>query len=239
MILRNDATPLWGGVKGNAGRFNKLLEFLHCARPDDAGAGNHQRPLSRLQQRHRLLDQGRITAHPRDLMGPFGKRDFLFFNHPVEHIARQIDIDRTRLAAGGHAKGFIDDFRNATRVFDPLGHFGDRLEHADLIHLLERAHAVLGNGTRSTQSNDRNGVQIGIAHTGDQIRNARAGGGKAHSRLAQHPTIGMGRHGSPLLVAHIDRVKSNLNAFGGHIDHRSASDVENSIHALVFERFDN
>ena len=239
MVLGNNATPLWSGVKGDAGRFHELLEFLHRARPDDAGAANHQGSLGPFEQRHGLLDQGRITGHPRNLMGTLGKRDLFFFNHTVEHIARQIDIDRTRLAAGGYAKGFVDNFGDATRVLDPLGHFGDRFEHADLIHFLERAHTVLGHGARPTQSNNRHGIQIRIANTGNQIRDTGAGGGKAHPRLAQHPAIGVGRHGSPLLVTHIDRVKPNLNTFGGHIDHRPAGDIENGIYAFVFERLDD
>ena len=235
MILRDDPPALRRRVKRDVREIHELLELVHRARPEDAGPSEDDRTLRLLEHRDRLPDQIRIGGDARYRMRPIRKHHFAFFDPVVEHVARQIDIDRAGLPAGRHAKRLVDDLRDAPHIDHSLGVLGDRLEHPHLVHLLKRAHPGLRDRARPAQRNDRHRIDERIADAGDQVGDARARGREAHARLADHAAVGMRRHRRGLLVAHIDRAKT-LDTARGHIDHRTAGEIENGIDAFVLQR---
>ena len=174
VVFLNHPTALGGGEKRNAAGFDKLLEFGHGARPEQPGAGQDQRTLGASEQADGLADQVRVGGDTGNRVWPLDKRRFLFLNLAIQHVARQIEIHRSRLAAGRNAKCLVHKLWDTPGIFDPLGPLGDGFEHADLVHFLEGAHAVLRNRARPTQGNHRNRVQKGIPHPGDQVRHARS-----------------------------------------------------------------
>ena len=174
MVFFNHPPALGGGKKRNAAGFDKLSEFGHGARPEQPGAGQDQRTLGASEQADGLTDLIRIGGNAGNRVRPLDKRRFFFLDLAVQHITRQIEIHRSRLAAGRNAKRLVHQLWDTPGVFDPLGPLGDGFEHADLVHFLESAHAVLRNRARPTQGDNRNRIQKGVAHPGDQVRYARS-----------------------------------------------------------------
>src|SRR6516162_6593592 len=101
------------------------------------------------------------------------KRHFILVDLFVKDIAGQIDVDRSRLAAGRDAKGLVDDLGDPSSVDYPLGEFGDRPEHPDLVHLLKGAHTVLGDRAGAAEGDYWNGVEVGVADPRYQVGGAR------------------------------------------------------------------
>src|SRR5215469_8003653 len=164
-------------------------------------------------------------------MRPLGKQNLTIVYPSVENVARQIDVDRTRLSTGRDPEGLVDDLRNATRINYPLGPLGNRLEHPNLIHFLKRAHPRLRDRTGASKGDDRDRIEKCVAYSGNQIRRTRSGGREADSRLPADAAVSMCRHRRGLLVTHIDRSEA-LDTARGDVDHRSAGQVEDRLHPL-------
>ena len=169
MVLRNDAAALRSGVEGDAGKFDEFLKLVRRTGPEHSGAAKDQRALGLLEHRDGLLDEVAVGRDARHRMRPLRVHDFAFVDTAIKDVARQVDVDRARLSAGGDAKGLVDDLRDAPGIDDPFGPLGDGLEHPDLVHFLERAHSDLRQGARAAERDDRHRVEKGVADAGDEV----------------------------------------------------------------------
>src|SRR5712691_8243650 len=167
MILWNDTASLGGGVEGNAGEFDEGLECSRGIGPQNTAAGLDEGAFGLLQERYGFLDQLRIPRGSRLLRQIAWEVHLIEFYLGIQNIPRQIEIDRTLLALRGHTDGLTDQLWNTPGVSNALRPLGDGLEDGDLVHLLKRSPAVLGQWARTTQGNDWRGIEESIADAGE------------------------------------------------------------------------
>src|SRR5579863_2171220 len=235
MVLGDDAAALRGGVERDAGELDKFLEFVHRARPEHARPAQDQRALGLLEHRDGLLDEVGVARDARRCMRPARIHHFAVVDAAIEDVAREVNVNRSGLSAGGDAKGLVDDLGNTAGVDDAFGPLGDRLEHRHLIHFLERAHPDLRQGAGAAEGDHGHRVEEGVADAGDEVGGTRAGGREAYARFAAYAAVGVGGHGSRLLVAKIDCAKA-FDAAQGNVHHRPAGQVKYGFYSLVLER---
>ena len=233
VIVGHDAASLRGRVERQPGQLHQLLELSLGARPQDAAACDHQRPLGLVQQANRVVDQRRVGARSdagQALVGA-GVHDLVLFDLLVEQVARHVEVDGAGSATERMAHGCADELGHALGIGALLGPLGDRLERRHLVHLLESTLAALAQRRRTTDGQQRCAVGPGVGDAGHQVGGARAGGGHAHAERVLDPPEGVGHHRRGLLVAHVDAAQSFLHRgrLGGH--HRPAHDVEERVDA--------
>ena len=120
-------------------------------------------------------------------------------------VAGKLDVDRTRLAAGGDLDGAAHRPGDVLRQLDRRGPLGDRGEHGDVVGLLKRAFAVGLAGGAHAEHEHRRAARVRLQDAGHQVRDARSGTAEAGGDLIGHPRVGHRHEGAGGLEADPDR----------------------------------
>ncbi len=153
-----------------------------------------------------------------------------------QHVARQIEIDRARLARHRAAERLVQELREALGVMRARRPFGAGLHHRQLVHVLERAAAPGADRRAAAERDDRDAVGPGVRDPGDQVGHGRPRGGHAHARAQAQARVGVRHHRRGLLVAHVDAAQAALQRLRLDHEHRRAHDEEEHVDALALER---
>ena len=109
------------------------------------------------------------------------------------------------------------------------------MEQIHLLHLLQRAAALVEDGRRAAQQNHRRAGRVRVRHAGERVGHARARGDHRHAHAARDPRIGIRGVRGGLLVAGVDDLDALLHAArvdGRHVQPREREDVP---HALLLQ----
>ena len=155
----------------------------------------------------------------------------------TENVAGHVDVHRARLSRRRLTIRGGDELRNAPGVVDPRRPFRDRLEHRELVDLLERLHLEKDAGARAAHRDQRRRVDERVGDTRDKVGRARPRSAHAHAGLSHDAGVGVRHQARGLLVAGVDRPGAELDDGGLGLDHGTAHDVEERVHALRDERF--
>ncbi len=164
------------GVCGYFGRVEKLLKLLLRVRPLHARPRHHHRPLRVGEDFERRLDlvvlrrhQGRRSANRR-------KFDVFLIDVVHEDVHRDFEKRRARDAGDRVAHGQFDVFGNALRVVAGARPLGDGLHQRDVVHLLQRAPAQVGEGALAADDEDGRVRAPGVGHARHRVGYAGARG---------------------------------------------------------------
>src|SRR5690606_25190847 len=118
-----------------------------------------------------------------------------------------------------------------------VGPLRDRLHQADVVHLLERAAAQVGERTLAADHQDRRVGAPGVGHAGHAVGDARTGGDRRHADLAGVAARpGVGRVDGGLLVAHVHDPDAFVDAPVVERHDVAAGQGEHHLDARVLER---
>ncbi len=237
MIVGHDATTLRGRVERDPGLLDELPHLVPGLRPQNPAARADDRPLRLLDRVDQCVDRLRFGIGPRlqDRPAHIAPIDLVLFAFGVEHVAREIEIDRPRLAERRLLKSEIDLLRDAFEIVHPIGVFDLPFEAFDLVDLLEDLTAELADRARPADRDNRTAIDQRVGEAGAEIEGCRAARRHAHARPLRHPRIGLRHVGRALLVACIDQADAFLDAARFGIEHRPAHDEEQILDALRLE----
>ena len=234
MVVRDHATPLGGRVERDPGLLDERLHLVPGMRPQHAAARDDDR-LSRLVdrvdervQRLGLSIRARLDYRPAHI-API---DLRLVDRHVEHVAREIEIDRPGLAVQRLLEGEVDLLRQALQVVDAVGVFNAALERLDLFDLLKHLAADLADRARAAERHDRAAVDQRVGEAGAEVEGRRAARRHAHAWPLRHARIALRHVGRTLLVACVDEPDAFLDARRLSVEHRSAHDEEDVLDAL-------
>ena len=232
MVVRRAAARERRRVERNPARFDERLERLGGVRPPHAAAPEHDRTRRLSEERDRFLHRAFVAPRARERL-PRGRiDDARLVDLLAEDVTGQVQVDGADASGRRLAEGGREMFGDTARVVDPLRPLRDRLEHGELIDLLERLHAERHARARAADGDERRRVGEGVGHAGEEIRRAGARGAHAHARLPHHAAPGLGGQRGGLLVTRVDRANAELDAGGFGLQHRAAHDVEHRVDAL-------
>ena len=183
---RNDGLPesaasLRGRVERDAGGFDKLLQRGRCARPQDATAGDDDRPLCRAPfstTRSTTSALRRLAAYRVARRGAATAR----------WIRRHRRTGRLPASRGRPVPAFPTSrgerrgrhIRNARRLMNSLRPLRNRPHHGDLVDLLERAGSKCADGARASERHHGRAIDQRVGETQGQVDGA--GSGSAHAK---------------------------------------------------------
>ena len=153
----------------------------------------------------------------------------------VEHIARNLQIDRSRGAVESLARRHRDHVGDALRARHARREFRDRRHHIDVRQILKRSHLVLRerplaadveHGALRTECGRNPGHRVGAAWSGRRHHAAELAG------LARVAVGGVRRD---LLVPDVDDANALVDAAVVDVDDVTAAQGEDRVHAFVLE----
>ena len=124
-----------------------------------------------------------------------------------EHVVeREVEERRAGVRAQRLVPRLVDQPGDLGRRRGGRGELDERPHERHVVDLLQRALAPAHRGRAAAEHEHRRVVLLGGAERAHAVRHARAGGQRAHARLARHlrPALGGERRGR--LVAHVDEV---------------------------------
>ena len=192
---------------------DEAVHLLAGPGPLDAGAGHQHRLLRLLEQLDGAADLVAIGREPRRIGADARNLDLVVLHLRHEDVHRDLQVGRAGNPRHRVANRQLDVLGNPMGLIDGVGVLGDGPNHADVIHLLERAAAQVLERTLTAEDEDRRVGAPGIGDAGDAVGHARAGGDGRHAdrpRLAARPGI-RGVDGG-LLVAHVDDLDALVEA---------------------------
>ena len=190
---------------------SELGQRLVRARPADAGAGEHDRPLGVAEQPHRFLRQIGIAQRFRR-RSIVRRRLDIRRRHVELHVERDVEEGGPHAAAGGVPQRGGDEVPQPAGVVAGPGPLRDRGDQRDLVHLLQRAHLELEDRILPGQDQDGR-VRVGsIGDPGDGIGHSRSSSDGGHAGLKRDPCPSVGRVRCGLLVAKVDDADPLIDA---------------------------
>ncbi len=154
-------------------------------------------------------------------------------------VLRNVDDDGAGAAGAGEDEGLLEDAREVGGVEDEVAVFDDRQGHAEEVGLLERGLADELGENLAGDTDQRDGVHVGIGDAGNEVGGSGAGGGHAHADFAVGAGPGLGGEHTALLVAGKD--DADFVAAGeGLVEllRGTAGVGEDDVHALTREALD-
>ena len=235
MVLGNDAPALGCGIERHPGQIDEFLHRRAGARPDNPAAADNQRAFGGGKGIENGVDFGigglvGLAA----IIGKCAHSDRAI-NRRIEHIARQVEIDRPLTRRCCYRQRFIEQ---PARIFGPCQLqrvFHRRRKQYHLIEFLKRAGAARGQWRRATEHNDRGFLGLGVHRGRDHVDRAGASGSKANRRSPGHAGIGEGHTGRRRLMAHANQFDAQPFAFHCQLNAGSPGDVENGRNAARFQ----
>jgi len=170
------------------------------AAPQDAVAGEHDRPLRGRDQARGVLDGlvGRLRkvgAAGLQRPGPVAR-----IEHSRRDVLGDFDVGRPRLREGGDPEGLPDDLGDRRDVLEAGVPLRDRPEHLDdvddLVGLLVE---LVGRGLPRDRDHRRT-VQVRVSDARQEVRGARAQRRQRHRRATSEPAVDVGHERGALLV---------------------------------------
>ncbi len=222
-------------VERDAAGVDELAKLGGGVRPPHAAAADDQRPLGLGEERDRFLHGARIAERARQRLVLRREAELALVDGLAQHVAGQVEVDRPRLAGGGVAEGARHQVGNAARVHDLLRPLGDRLEHADLVDLLEGVHVLADGRARAADGDERRRVGPRVGHARHEVGGAGAGAAHAHARALLDPPPRVGRVRGRLLVVRVDGADAHLDQGALRLEHGPAHQEEQRVAALVDE----
>ena len=187
--------------------FAEVADRAAGAGEDRAAAGDQDRPLCGGDEVHGGRQRGRIGGRARSRHRPRIGRDL---PDAETDVAGKLDVDRTRLTAGGDLDGAPHRPGDVFRQLDRRGPLGDRGEHGDVVRLLKRAFAIGLAGRAHPEHQHRRTARVRLQDAGHQIRDTRSGTPEAGGDLIGHPGVGHSHEGAGGFEADPDRPRPTV-----------------------------
>ena len=189
------------------------------------------------EKRHCGADARRLAAQARRRSGGHVTAEF---DRLQQNVARQIEIDRTRLAVARHGEGLVQSIRNEIGPVDALGPFGDRAKDQFGIDLLAGAAKRRRRGAAPGKDHHRQRADKGFGHVGHEIGRAWPGRDQADRRFAGELRV-RGRHaGCGLFMA--DQEMTDLRRVVEAVidrQHVPAGNAVDRLHALGLQHLND
>ena len=207
------------------------------ARGPDLGTEQDGGAFGVHQQVGEPLDVVRIAGRAgRGAVGAGGRdHRVLQVDLSVEHVARDLQVGRSRRPGEAFARGHRDHVRDALGGGDGGGELGDRAHQVHVRQVLEPAHAVLGLRGLAADVQHRTFRAERGGDAGDRVGAARAGGGHHASEPPGLACVAVRRVRRDLLVAHVHHVDALVEAAVVDVDDVAAAEGEDGIDAFVPE----
>jgi hypothetical protein len=127
-------------------------------------------------------------------------------NRRAQHVGRNLDVDRPRLArvAHGARDGFVELTHHLRGDAGGARCPRHRPQDVDVGDVLQRAHIGLRARRAAADQQHRRAGERGIGHGGDRIGHARPGGRHGDAERAGQLRMGMRPVDRGALVAHVD-----------------------------------
>ena len=212
VLLGKDTQPKEGRSDGNAAGFSQAHELIGGAGHGHAVARDQDRPLGRVQHRRGLAESEVSRGIELGFefgWGEVGER-LTELDHGQLNVLREIDQDRAGTAFGGQAKRLGKHGRDVFGRLELECALGDRTDHAEHVHFLERLRADRGAGDLARQGDHGHTVHVGRCESGQQIGGARTAGRHTHADATCSPRVAVGRVGGVLFVADEDVAQAGV-----------------------------
>ena len=155
MVVRCAAARERRRVERDAARFDERLERLGGVRPPHAAAAEDDRARRLSEERDRFLHRALVTPRARQRLPRRRIHHARLVDLLTEDVAGKVEIHGPDASGRRLAEGGREMFGDAARVVDPLRPLRDRLEHGELIDLLERLHAERHARARAADGDER------------------------------------------------------------------------------------
>src|SRR2546428_8589975 len=161
--------------------------------------------------------------------------DLFLFHRTLQHVGRQIQIDRARPSGACLPEAHGHVFWQAGGTIHLHGHFGDALEHRDVFRLLEGTRATPLLGTRASEDEQGPTVVVRDVGPGHTIGDPRPGGQHGDSYLVFDIPIGGSGKRCRLLVADPNRTHATVRRPSHDVLYRPPSQTKEDLDALTLQ----
>jgi hypothetical protein len=235
MIVGNGTTSLRRREEGNVRALDEGVELSAGVGPEHPAPGDDQRSLRGLQELDRITNGVGVRGRSCRARAP-APHDLVLGNLAVQHVAREIEMDRTGPVAERFPVRRRDVLGNAPRLVDLGGPLGERAHRAHLVDLLEIFQVARPEGARAREQEDGRGVEQRVHHAGRRVDGARPRRGIHQTNLPGRASVSVRHHRGALLVARVDRPHAEPHRLPHHVEHRPAGEIENHLRAFGAKR---
>ena len=201
VVVGNEPTAHRRRQEGQVQGLDELPELQGRLRPAYLLPNDEHGAFGAHEQLGSTLDLVRMAQGRGDCVVVGDPAHLCFFYCPLEHVGRQIQIDRARPSGACLPEDHGHVFRQARGAIHLHGHFGDALEHRHVVRLLEGPGTTPLLGTRASEDEQGQAVIVRHVGPGHTVGDSRSSGQHSDPHLVfDIPIGGNGKRGRLLVV---------------------------------------